>query len=769
MNAIVSNLISFLERVSRGEDTVLAPRQVETVEKIKDFLVAGYTEGLVKKPTGIGKTVIFTKFLEAVLNGTDLRALVVGPTKLNLRQNQGKLGAFGGIDAGAYYSAERNLERQVTVTTYHSLRSLVRLQRINPLDYAIIILDEVHLALGQKTVGAIEAFEKSIKLGFTATPEYNEDRSVAELLPFTIDEMSVREGIESNMLSGLKVFVMTTGMSAEHLTRVGTEFEEAKLSRTINTTDRNRFVVQLYKDERFYGKRAVTYGVDRAHAQALRLGYEQENIPAAYIDGFTLEMEREDILAKFKEGVIKVICNVQVLEHSFDEPECEVCFNAAPTMSKVRAEQRGGRVLRRSRVKDSKMGYVVEILDEFGASANTPVLFSEIAGAAEILSPSNREEEKKKVEPKIKTPTTKTKKTKGVPKKVTPGEVITDPDVIMALANRNQRQRFTIMFEYAPKGWVYPRRLAAELGVKESQVRVVAEEHSADHTHWFKRYLTPMDILTSHYHPSLVDLVRRHFNPSLEGMVTAEGYADQVVIGAEQAKVMLEAADESATSKAIRYDDVVYFSPEDHGRVIRREQHRAHFEELLQIEEAEEEFWAEDDRSDEEREAEYWSAFDEITSKSKGVEADFTELALDPLLHGDETIEFDEDRTHVSFDEVPDGLLRLETALRQALETLPSRHRLVITYSYLQGLSYSEITQITGHGRTRVPQLIDEGLRLLRHRGRLMVLWKEGVIDLEQLNTPLTWTVGLKSDDTPQEMKELVTRLSVEYACSNFR
>ncbi|MDP3646173.1 MAG: hypothetical protein Q8R25_03730 [bacterium] len=77
MQRIVTNLTAFIERAMRGEDRVLLPRQLETFQKIRDFLEAGYTEGHVVNPTGIGKGVVFTKFVEAALSGLDVKAIIV--------------------------------------------------------------------------------------------------------------------------------------------------------------------------------------------------------------------------------------------------------------------------------------------------------------------------------------------------------------------------------------------------------------------------------------------------------------------------------------------------------------------------------------------------------------------------------------------------------------------------------------------------------------------------------------------------------------------
>src|SRR3989344_6347578 len=208
---LLNNLEEYLIRAEQGQDLTLIPRQLETFRKIHHFLEQGNTEGHVTLPTGIGKTIIFTKFIEAATRENSLRGLVIGPTKIVLNQNKWKLEEFGDIEASTHKSAKQRVLSPIAVTTYRSLQYGLESGVIVPSHYDFLILDEAHRALGEKTVAAIEAFPKeTIKMGFTATPEYNPEKSVADILPITIDELSVREAIMENLLAGLKVYVINT-------------------------------------------------------------------------------------------------------------------------------------------------------------------------------------------------------------------------------------------------------------------------------------------------------------------------------------------------------------------------------------------------------------------------------------------------------------------------------------------------------------------------------------------------------------------------------
>lgn len=754
MHPVVANLDLYLERAQAGADRVLIPRQLETVHKIRDFISAGHKEGHVVLPTGIGKTVIFSKFTEAALLGLPGKALIVGPTKIILEQNQGRLDAFADIQAGAYYTHNKDLSRQVTVTTYASLRKLVKRNVIDPSEYSLLVLDEAHRALGEETIEAVEAFEGVFKIGFTATPEFHEEKSVADLLPFRIDEMSVREAIKADLLAGLRVYVVTSGVSIEGVELSGKDFEELSLTKAVNIPERNTFIARLYKDPRFYEKRAVVYSASRDHGKALAVAFEAEGIPVAYIDGTTVD--REDILAKFKTGEIKVLCNVRVLVEGFDEPEAEVCFNAAPTLSKVIAEQRGGRILRRSRVRDSKLGMIVEILDEFGHSTNAPILFSEIAGAAEILSPSiEREMERKPVERKPGTPHIKPAQKR---------EVIEDSEIIMDLTNKNKRQRFVKMFEYAPKGWVYARKLAHELHVKESEVRNIAESKVAEHPEWFKRYLTPTDILITHYHPKLANEVRRHFVDDLRDLITPQEFAEEVNLEESRVVFMLEASDVASGKKAIRFEDEVFFS-EEHLSIIRKESASIREEEEILAEEAEAIFWSDDERSDEEREADYWSVFEEITSENKGVETPEDEFSEDPLLHSEEVISFDDD-IHIPLVQDEHAIPPMSDYIRKKVHKwirfLPKQYIPSMEGLYVEGMTYAEVAKKIRFSLESVRQKEGRAIKLLRSRKYLLYMWEYSFISDDDFGN-FIYIRDSEISGTPIEVRKFLTAMERKF------
>lgn len=719
----LNNLQDYVKETCEGKEKVLVPRQIETIEKISRFLEKGLTEGHVSLPTGIGKTVIFSRLLEVLSRNNRIKALVIGPTKIILHQNKWKLEAFGDVKSGRLYGSEKDIKQDVTVTTYASLRNNINNGVINPLDFDILILDEAHRALGDETVKAIEAFpESTIKIGFTATPEFHEEKTVADILPHEIDSMPVREAIEDGLLAGLKVFLVPTKKDISELERKGGDYEEEKLAKIINTEDRNNLVVDAYVSNKlFNGKLGIVYCANRDHAKAMNQAFVKKGVPSAYMGGELSDIEREEILLKYKQGEIKILCNVRVLVEGFDETEAEVCINACPTMSKVVAEQRGGRILRRSAKKSNKIGYVVEVFDEFGKSANTPVLFSEIAGSAEIIQVTQVEEEELQDQNK-RNITSDRHAWEGRAVEVT-DMVIDDPELIMKITNKNARLRFDKMFEFAPLGWSHSRLLAHELGVKEGKIREYAESQKEQHPEWFRTYLTATDILTQHYHPELTDTIRRMYVETLKDTITVREYAETHSIDDKKARNIIEAAKGDGLLHGKKIGDTIYYPKKLSYKVIGEQEKEMKIIAEKEIQETDDAYWNDDEKTEEEKEHEYWSTFS-VT----GVGDDF-DTEISEIQDGELTVPFDEEVYQDLFQ--PDMLETMsefqKKAIFEAIDKLvDQRIKDVIKLYFFKDMKVEEIGRKYGITGTRVNQLIHRGLRMIRNQCNLGKIFTVG-------------------------------------------
>lgn len=492
--SILNDLDNYIVHHNQNvESRILRDRQASVFEDIRYSLEKGNKEGYIKLPTGTGKTVLFSQIVQAV----NCKSLIVVPSKVLVSQTGERLEEFTDMEFGKYYQEQKDTSKDVTVITYNSLILGIESGAINPEEYGLVILDEAHKALGEKTIQAIEKFN-GIKLGFTATPEYSSQKHVSSILEHEIHSMSIVEGIQEGLINRFKsIFAYTTtDLSAVHIDR-NQDYNQKELEKTINNSARNLSAVELYQ-EMFEGETAVAYCGGVRHASELAKLFNAKGVSAAVISGKTSLEDRKELFNKFHSGEIKVLCNARLLIEGFDEPRASVALNLHPTLSKVDAEQRGGRVLRLDKNNPNKWGFIVDFIDQ--NSQQPAITFPEIAGQSQVTPARDQEDNTKRDE-------REQKDLQELPKRDTPNieglRVIVDAEEVLEIAKEGQRMRENLIPPEAPDGWLNPNEIRLAYGFNHGRIQKEAELYRTEHPDWFENYKSVTGA-TEYYHPDLI-------------------------------------------------------------------------------------------------------------------------------------------------------------------------------------------------------------------------------------------------------------------------
>jgi len=380
---VLNNLDKYIEDHWVNGEKTLRGRQITVFEDIRDFLEKGGRDGYVKLPTGAGKTVIFSEFIEA----TGLRALIVVPTKILVGQTEERINEFAeDLDVGKIYSEAKKQGTDVTIVTYQSLVRKINEGTINPNDYECLVLDEAHVSLSKDRVRAVNKFNHAIRLGFTATPQYSGRKKVQNILSTEIHNLGVKEAAEEGIVSPFSVILAETNIDISDVKiSASGEYSQEDLNRAINIEGRNNSAVDLYK-QLFAGQLGIVYCSGIEHAEDIKKIFTKNGVNAEVISGKNTTKEQQEILRRFKNGEIMILCNADILTAGFDEQKASVCLNLRPTLSSVMAEQRGGRVLRLDNSNPSKHATIVDFIDKNTDSRNHQITFAEIANASIVYS-----------------------------------------------------------------------------------------------------------------------------------------------------------------------------------------------------------------------------------------------------------------------------------------------------------------------------------------------------------------------------------------------
>ena len=231
--------------------------------------------------------------------------------------------------------------------------------------YTIVICDEAHTALGEKTSAAIRAWAGPIFVGMTATGALIA-RHVTDLFPTQTSRFDLAQAARRGVISPLRCIRIPPGPGVRTIAKVplrrgevDTEFDQEMLAQLLDQTPFNLAIADLYKT-RFNGVPGVVYAAGVKHAYNVAEAFRDVGIKAKGVSGETPKRELARILADYESGKIDVLINAQLLAEGWNSPRATICMHLAPTASKRIYQQRVGRVTRRHPGKEA--GIVIDFV-----------------------------------------------------------------------------------------------------------------------------------------------------------------------------------------------------------------------------------------------------------------------------------------------------------------------------------------------------------------------------------------------------------------------
>jgi ribonuclease E len=311
--------------------------------------------------TGAGKTVAALGFVEATQTGG---VLILTHRRNLVDQFHGELRDRGYSKriSRPLLKGEDSVKGPVTVETYQwFVRNAGKISSA----YTIVICDEAHTALGEKTSGAIRNWTGPIFIGMTATGALIA-RHVTDLFPTQTSRFDLAQAARRGVIAPLRCVRISPGVGVRTIAKVplrrgevDTEFDQDELAKLLDQQPFNLAVANLYKT-RFNGVPGVVYAAGVRHAYNLAEAFRAENMKAQAVSGETPKRELAEILARYERGDIDVLINAQLLAEGWNSPRATVCVHLAPTASKRIYQQRVGRVTRRHPGKEA--GLVVDFV-----------------------------------------------------------------------------------------------------------------------------------------------------------------------------------------------------------------------------------------------------------------------------------------------------------------------------------------------------------------------------------------------------------------------
>ncbi len=296
-----------------------------------------------RHPTASGKTIAASGFVEAARTEGVLilthRRLLVDQFRRELTEHGYSERFTDAILTG--HEAPRS-KAPITIQTYAWFARHVG--EIDRDAYQLVICDEAHTALGEKTSAAIRSLFEPIYIGMTATEELIA-KQVSDVFPASVDDLPLTDAARRGLIAPLRCLRVPPVAAINQVPIVGGDFEERALAQALDHEALNMAAATLYR-ERFGDAPGVVYAAGVDHAYNLATAFRAAGIKAEAVSGRTPPVKLAEILAAYERGEIDVLINAMLLAEGWNSPRATVIMHLAPTASKRVYQQRIGRIMR---------------------------------------------------------------------------------------------------------------------------------------------------------------------------------------------------------------------------------------------------------------------------------------------------------------------------------------------------------------------------------------------------------------------------------------
>ena len=311
--------------------------------------------------TGAGKTVAAVGFVESSRTGG---ILILTHRRNLVDQFIGEISdrGYGDRLSPPLLKGKDNAYGPVTVETYQwFVRNAGQISDA----YSIVICDEAHTALGEKTSACIRNWQGPVFIGMTATGALIA-RHVADLFPTQTSRFDLAQAARRGVIAPLRCIRIPPGPGVRTLANVplrrgevDQDFDQEELAKLLDQGPFNVAIADLYAS-RFKKVPGVIYTAGVKHANNVAEAMRGFGINARAVSGETPKRELAEILAAFERGEVDVLCNAMLLAEGWNSPRATICMHLAPTASKRIYQQRVGRVTRRNPGKEA--GLVIDLV-----------------------------------------------------------------------------------------------------------------------------------------------------------------------------------------------------------------------------------------------------------------------------------------------------------------------------------------------------------------------------------------------------------------------
>jgi superfamily II DNA or RNA helicase/HKD family nuclease len=329
------------------------PHQQEALDELAYARLEGKTKNLIVAATGTGKTLLAAFDYHRLCGeyGGRPSLLFVAHREDILKQS---LGAFRAVMKDSDFG-ELNVGMERADAWRHvfaSVQSLAHrtLAEISPTHFDVVVIDEFHHAEAPTYLRLLDHFEPKQLIGLTATPERADGKNVIERFGTPTYELRLWHALDRKLLCPFHYFGIDDETDLSGVTWVGGRYADSELDRQFveHGEHRTRIVIRelLEKAEDLDRMRTVAFCATIKHAEFMAEEFQKVGLDARALHSGLATDDRRELLRRFRNGDLPIICTVDLFNEGIDIPEINTVLFLRPTESATVFIQQLGRGLR---------------------------------------------------------------------------------------------------------------------------------------------------------------------------------------------------------------------------------------------------------------------------------------------------------------------------------------------------------------------------------------------------------------------------------------
>lgn len=320
------------------------PYQRRGCDSVIQAARSGHKNAVLCSPVGSGKSVMM-----AELCRVSRRPVVLSPSLALLYQLHGNLQRWldekVDVEQGQYRAETfAGLRKRIIVASRDSMLSRDRYKGRAFEGTSLVIVDECHVGVTPRLVSMLRHFEDAgaFIVGLSATPY----KAKGKPLPYwnrPCFSYSLLEAIEDGWLVRPHVHLsQVKSVDLSLVDEVAHEWDKRQLAAVLTAEHAVQEISSLVL-QTFKGQPSAVYCHCVSQAKLVTEVLQRYGVKVSIVYSNQLLAERQANMNAFRDGDSKIIVNVGVLSYGWDHPELRNIYNAAPTQSLSRYEQRIGR------------------------------------------------------------------------------------------------------------------------------------------------------------------------------------------------------------------------------------------------------------------------------------------------------------------------------------------------------------------------------------------------------------------------------------------